>query len=100
MPESMPFYNTKTPYTELGYTGTLLANRQKSEDNIHFLHTQNFTPTFQEKQGNTFVVAPVKPLGISRLEMDKAKLRRAYLEGYYVMEALWPNLKKYLEERR
>ena len=54
----------------------------------------------QEKQGNTFVVAPVKPLGISRLEMDKAKLRRAYLEGYYVMEALWPNLKKFLEERR
>ncbi|MBR4801677.1 MAG: hypothetical protein IK041_02590, partial [Bacteroidales bacterium] len=46
MPESMPFYNTKTPYTELAYYGTLFANRQKSEDNIQFLHTQNFSPSF------------------------------------------------------
>ena len=46
MPESLPFYNTKTPYTELAYYGTLFANRQKSEDNIKFLHTQNFTPRF------------------------------------------------------
>lgn len=44
--DNLPFYNTKTPYTELAYTGTLLANRQKSEDNIKFLHTQNFTPAF------------------------------------------------------
>ena len=44
--DNLPFYNTKTPYTELAYTGTLLANRQKSEDNVKFLHTQNFTPSF------------------------------------------------------
>ena len=44
--ETMPFYNVKTPYTELGYWGTLFANKQKEETNIRFLHTQNFTPAF------------------------------------------------------
>ena len=43
---SMPFYNVKTPYTELGYWGTLFANKQKEETNIKFMHTQNFTPAF------------------------------------------------------
>ena len=46
LPGTLPFYNVKTPYTELQYTGTLLANREKGEDNIHVLHTQNFTPKF------------------------------------------------------
>ncbi|MEF9986671.1 MAG: putative porin [Bacteroidales bacterium] len=45
-PETMPFYNVKTPYTELAYWGTLFANKQKEETNIKFLHTQNFTPSF------------------------------------------------------
>lgn len=46
LPGTLPFYNTKTPHTELAYTGTFLANRQKSEDNVRVLHTQNFTPSF------------------------------------------------------
>ena len=45
-PETLPFYNTKTPYTELGYWGTLFANKEMEESNIKFLHTQNFTPSF------------------------------------------------------
>lgn len=45
-PETMPFYNTKTPYTELAYWGTLFANKQKAENNVKFLHTQNLTPSF------------------------------------------------------
>ncbi len=45
-PETLPFYNTKTPYTELGYWGTLFANKKMEETNIRFLHTQNFTPSF------------------------------------------------------
>ncbi len=44
--ETMPFYNTKTPYTELAYWGTLFANKQKEESNIRLLHTQNMTPAF------------------------------------------------------
>ena len=45
-PETLPFYNTKTPYTELGYWGTLFANKKLEESNIRFLHTQNLTPSF------------------------------------------------------
>ena len=45
-PETLPFYNTKTPYTELGYWGTLFANKKMEETNIRVLHTQNLTPSF------------------------------------------------------
>ena len=43
-PESLPMYNTKTPYTELAYWGTLFANQEKEEANIKVLTTQNITP--------------------------------------------------------
>lgn len=44
-PETLPFYNVKTPYTELAYSGTLFANREKEESNVKFLHTQNLSPS-------------------------------------------------------
>lgn len=44
-PETMPFYNTKTPYTELGYSGTLFAKREKESDNIRIFTTQNIIPS-------------------------------------------------------
>ena len=37
-------YNTKTPYTELSYTGTLFSEDAKTSDNLHLFTTQNFTP--------------------------------------------------------
>ena len=43
-PESLPNYNTKTPYVELAYWGTLFANKEKEESNIKVLVTQNITP--------------------------------------------------------
>ena len=43
-PESMPYYNTKTPYVELAYWGTLFANKEKEESDIKVLVTQNITP--------------------------------------------------------
>ena len=43
-PETLPQYNTKTPYTELAYYGTLFANQEKEEANIRVLTTQNITP--------------------------------------------------------
>ena len=43
-PETLPMYNTKTPYTELAYWGTLFANKEKEESNIKILTTQNITP--------------------------------------------------------
>ena len=42
--ETLPNYNTKTPYTELCYWGTLFANKEKEESNIKILTTQNITP--------------------------------------------------------
>lgn len=42
--ESHPFYNVKSPHTELAYRGTLLAERAKEESNIHILTTQNLSP--------------------------------------------------------
>ena len=43
-PESLPQFNTKTPYTELAYYGTLFANKEKEEANIRVRTTQNITP--------------------------------------------------------
>ena len=43
-PETLPQFNTKTPYTELCYWGTLFANKEKEESNIRVLTTQNITP--------------------------------------------------------
>ena len=42
--DNLPQYNTKTPYTELAYWGTLFANQTKEESNIKILTTQNITP--------------------------------------------------------
>lgn len=43
VPENMPFYNVKAPYTELAYWGTIFAFKDKEETNVRFLHTQNIT---------------------------------------------------------
>lgn len=43
-PETLPMYNTKTPYTELSYTGSLLTGSSKGSDNLHLLTSQNITP--------------------------------------------------------
>ena len=43
-PESLPFYNSKTPHTELAYWGTLFTTQEKEESNIKILTTQNITP--------------------------------------------------------
>lgn len=43
-PDNLPAYNTKTPYTELAYWGTLLAGDKKEEINLRLMTTQNITP--------------------------------------------------------
>ena len=43
-PETLPQYNTKTPYTELAYYGTLFSNQEKEESNVRVLTTQNISP--------------------------------------------------------
>ncbi len=42
--KNFPMYNTKTPYTELAYWGTLLADEAKESDNLHIFTTQNILP--------------------------------------------------------
>lgn len=44
-PDNVPMYNTKTPYTELAYWGTLFAKVEREEQNIHILTTQNIYPS-------------------------------------------------------
>ena len=45
-PYTAPMYNTKTPYTELAYWGTLFANEERAENDIHIMTTQNIFPSF------------------------------------------------------
>ena len=53
-PETLPMFNTKTPYTELEYYGTLFATQSKSSDNFRIFTTQNILPqlnlTFEFKR--------------------------------------------------
>ena len=50
------------------------------------------------RNGSIFRIAPVKDLGIGRLEKDKQKLKLAYEEGYFVTEAMGEKLKSFLSE--
>lgn len=77
-PETMPFYNTKTPYTELAYWGTLFANKQLEESNIKFLTTQNFTPSFNLN----FVYLRFGGMGM--LENEKTDNRTVGITGNYL----------------
>lgn len=43
-PETLLQYNTKAPYTELSYWGTLFATKEKEESNIKVLTSQNILP--------------------------------------------------------
>ena len=43
-PHTIPMYNTKTPYTELAYYGTLFAHKENEEADIHIMTTQNILP--------------------------------------------------------
>lgn len=45
-PYTAPMYNTKTPYTELAYWGTLFANDERAENDLHIMTTQNILPAF------------------------------------------------------
>ena len=43
-PESMPMYNTKSPYTVMAYWGNPFLGTTKEEDELNLLTTQNITP--------------------------------------------------------
>jgi len=43
-PSTLPMYNTKTPYTELAYWGTLFDMKDKEESEVKILTSQNILP--------------------------------------------------------
>ncbi|MBQ0024490.1 MAG: putative porin [Bacteroidales bacterium] len=43
-PDNVRQFNTKVPYTELAYWGTLIANKKMEESELNLLTTQNITP--------------------------------------------------------
>jgi len=45
-PSTLPMYNTKTAYTELGYSGGLFDTSVKLVENVHVLITQNIFPSW------------------------------------------------------
>lgn len=49
------------------------------------------------EEGTIFRIAPMGDLDIGRLEKDPAKLKKSYLEGYYVAEGLGARLAEFLE---
>ena len=49
------------------------------------------------EKGTILRIAPVKDLGIGRLEKDKNKLKLAYEEGYFVAEAMGEQIKQFLK---
>ncbi len=78
MPYNIPMYNTKTPHTELAYWGTLFATKQKGSDNIHILHTQNFTPSFN------FSLLYKRNGGNGILKNEKTDFRTLAFTGNYI----------------
>lgn len=61
-PESMPFYNTKSPYTVLSYWGNPFAEVSREEQDINLFSSQNITPelnltlAYQRYGGNGMLI--------------------------------------------
>lgn len=51
-----------------------------------------------EAEGKAFVIAPMGPLDIGRIEKDIKKMDKAYYEGYFVTEGLSEKLRAFLEK--
>ena len=79
-PETLPQFNTKTPYTELCYWGTLFANQEKEESNIRILTTQNITPKFN------FMLYYHNFKGNGMLKREDTSNRTAAISGNYLGE--------------
>ena len=78
--ETLPQYNTKTPYTELCYWGTLFANREKEESNVKVLTTQNITPELNITMQYT------RNGGMGMLRNEDVNNRNAFVGANYTGE--------------
>lgn len=48
-------------------------------------------------KGNTLLIYPEEPLGIGRTELNEAKIRRVYQQGYDKAMAMMPTIKSFLD---
>lgn len=51
-----------------------------------------------EKEGKVFVIAPLQPVQISRLEKDIDKLASLYYQGYYETKKMMKDIKNYISK--
>ena len=97
--KTLPMYNTKTPYTELAYFGTIFANSQKESDNLHILTSQNIFPALNY----TLEYNRIGGNGIMQNEKTTNKTFVAsvnYLGKRYLMHAGYIHNKVLRNERR
>ena len=83
--ENLPMYNTKSPYTELGYSGTLLSNKTKEESNLRLLSTQNITPEFN------FTLAYRRLGSRGMLQNEATNHRTTVIAGNYLGKRYFAN---------
>lgn len=77
-PSDIPMYNTKTPYTELAYYGTLLAGQNKEEINARVMTTQNITPALN-------ITLEINKFGGAGMLMnEKTDLHNLEISGNYL----------------
>lgn len=77
-PDNIPMYNTKTPYTELAYYGTLIAGQAKEELNARVMTTQNITPALN------ITIEINKFGGAGMLMNEKTDFNNLALSGNYL----------------
>lgn len=77
-PENLPQFNTKTPYTELEYSGNLLSNSTLATDNFRVLTTQNILPSLN-------VSAEMKRYGgAGHLKNEETNNRSYFVSGNFL----------------
>ncbi len=77
-PRTLPHYNSKTPYTELAYFGTLFGSKDKTSDNLHLFTTQNITPELN------FSILLEKFGGAGILEREKTSNTNTVFQSNYL----------------
>lgn len=77
-PSSIPMFNTKTPYTELSYSGNLFNPTSKAADNVRVFTTQNILPQLN-------VALEYKSYGgEGTLQKEKTRNNTVYVTGNYL----------------
>ena len=77
-PDNIPQYNTKTPYTELAYWGTLFETKLMEESQVKLLSTQNISPSFN------FTLGYRQYGSKGMLQKEETNNRTSFVEANYL----------------